>query len=275
MPLVPCASFSPYEAGVEGCDLLLTLVGLPAAFEFYLPLSQRRRLLLRLRGTTGLQCLSAVSVSIAAFWIQALQPWNPVNQELLDRRLQVQAIWRQLTGQETVIASGKTGGSLPVLLLDQGRLESDFGVLSTPERVSRLALTEALERIDPNRVPVIGLDVILDERRPGTLELAAVLRDQKRRVVAGWIPNHIHADTGLMPGLRSRPLPELLQSGLDFKDIGTALKAALPLTPRNQNLFSCLSRSRQIILPSHSVVNPMTLSPLTLLSIGHSVGITG
>jgi hypothetical protein len=234
----------PYEAGVEGCDLLLTLVGLPAASEFYLPLSQRRRLLLRLRGTTALQCLSAVSVSIAAFWIQALQPWNPVNQELLDRRLQVQAIWRQLTGQETVIASGKTVGSLPVLLLDQGRLESDFGVLSTPQRVSRLALAEALERIDPNRVPVIGLDVILDERRPGTLELAAVLRDQKRRVVAGWIPNHIHADTGLMPGLRSRPLPELLQSGLDFKDIGTALMGAstpYATKPKPLQLFKSLT----------------------------------
>jgi hypothetical protein len=210
-------------AGVEGCDLLLALVGLPAAAPFQLPLRKRQQFRMRLLGTSRRQWFTAAGLSAAAVWMQALVPWNPINQELLDRRLQLQTLWRQLTGQQTVIASGRSATPLPVLLLDERRIGPELGARPTPGRVSRFALAAVLQRTDPKRVPLVGLDVVLDEQQPGTPELAAVLRAQQRRVVAGWIANHTTADTRLLPGEASKPLPELEQVGLESRAIGMAL----------------------------------------------------
>jgi hypothetical protein len=254
-------------AGVEGCDLLLALVGLPAAAAFQLPLRKRQQFLRRLQSTTRRQWLTAAGLSAAAVWMQALVPWNPINQELLDRRLQLQVLWRQLTGQKTVIASGRRATPLPVLLLDERRIGPELGARPTPGRVSRFALAAVLQRTDPQRVPLVGLDVVLDEQQPGTAELAAVLRAQQRRVVAGWIANNPTADTRLLPGDASKPLPELQQAGLESRAIGMALangseprrnkwrplQLSKGLSP--ENLAVALSRHPQGSIPSDAVLD--------------------
>jgi hypothetical protein len=211
------------EAGVEGCDLLLALVALPVAAQFRLPLRKRQQFRLRLLSTSKRQWLTAAALSAAAVWMQGIVPWNPINQELLDRRLQLQALWRQLTDQQTVIASGRRATPLPVLLLDERRIGPELGARPTAGRVSRFALAAVLQRTDPQRVPLVGLDVVLDEQLPGTPELAAVIRAQQRRVVAGWIANHSTADTRLLPGEASKPLAQLQQAGLESRAIGMAL----------------------------------------------------
>jgi hypothetical protein len=99
-----------------------------------------------------------------------------------------------------------------VLLLNERRAYPALGVAPTPGRVARAALAEVLRRTPPRAVPVVGLDVVLDEEAPHTAELAAVIRQQQRqRVVGGWFG----ADTtAQQAGTTTKPLPILSQAGL-------------------------------------------------------------
>jgi len=140
---------------------------------------------------------------------------------LLDRRLESQRIWRTLTGQP-----GPRRPPLPVLLLDNGRSAADLGVTPTPNRMPRQALLKVLERVSPAAVPVVALDFVLDEPGPFSVPLAALLRQQKRQqVLAGYYPSN--ADVDVCPGAvgedRTQPIPLLVESGLQHKDISTGM----------------------------------------------------
>lgn len=195
------------QNGPLSSDLLLSLVAAPTATPFTLPLRRRHQLWLRLTQSQPRQAIVAgACLSLAA--LTALVPWNPASTYLLDRRLAVQRIWRSLTDQP-----GPQKEPLAVLLLDPRRTGSEYGAPPTPGMVPRKALVEILRRTPADQVPRVGLDVVLDQPAANDAELAAVLREQRRKlVVSGWFG----ADSAVTtPGRRTQELPpELRSSGL-------------------------------------------------------------
>jgi hypothetical protein len=165
--------------GYEGCELLLAAVATSTAAPYRLPLRRRRQLVLRLASSKRKQAIAAGVFAVAAL-VMELTPANPFNSYLLDRRLEVQRLWRQVIRQP----GPRPGGShppIPVLLLNPATTQSDH--------TSRLVLAEVLQRTSPTNVPVVGMDVVFDQPRPGTDQQAAVLRSQPgRRVVGGFVP---------------------------------------------------------------------------------------
>ena len=121
----------------EGCDLLLATVATSDAEEFKLPLRRRRQLVLRLASSSKKQAIAAVAFTAVAFLME-LNPSNPVNTYLLDRRLDVQRNWRQLVKQPgpQVDVSNKP---IPVLLLNQDTIRA-LGVPAVADHTSRYAL---------------------------------------------------------------------------------------------------------------------------------------
>jgi hypothetical protein len=203
---------APEESGPAGCRLLLSGMCSAQSVELRLPLSRRRQFMLRLAGTQPRQVLAA-AVFVAIGLVGGLVPTNLVSTYLLDRRLEVQRLWRERFDQ-----SGPRRPALPVLLLNERRGYPSLGVPVTPGRVSRAALAQVLRRTPPHAVPMVGLDVVLDETAPHTDELASLIRQQRRRVVAGWFGPEAGSVMGV--GANSQPLPVLQKAGLEFRDLG-------------------------------------------------------
>jgi hypothetical protein len=150
-----------------------------------------------------------------------------------------------------------------------------LGVTPTPGRVSRAALARILERIPPERVPKVALDVVLDEPAPATENLAAVIRDQGRpSVFAGYFGAESDAPGA---GARSRPLPQLTEAGLKARNltVGTVagngslkpvpLQLRAPITAAN--FAGALSTSAVPLLPVEAVIDWSIAWPTLLRQI--------
>ena len=176
-----------WRNGLEGCELLLASVATPTAKTFLLPLRRRRQLLLRLASSKRKQAIAAGTV-VAAGLLMELTPANPLNSYLLDRRLEVQRLWRQVTQQPGPRASGDNP-AISVLFLDPATTTPELGGGQASDHTSRVVLAEVLKLTSPTQVPLVGLDVVFDQPRPGTDQLAAVVRSQPgRRVIGGFVP---------------------------------------------------------------------------------------
>ena len=175
--------------GFEGCELLLAAVATTTAQTFRLPLRRRRQLLLRLASSKRKQAIAA-GAFVAAAMVMELTPANPLNSYLLDRRLEVQRLWRQVTQQPGPgTGPGSNNPVIPVLMLDPTMTNSVLGGAPESDHTSRFVLAEVLKLTPPTQVPVVGLDVVFDQLRPGTDALAALLRSQPgRKVIGGFVP---------------------------------------------------------------------------------------
>ncbi|MCP9826284.1 CHAT domain-containing protein [Synechococcus sp. EJ6-Ellesmere] len=243
--------------GPAGSHLLLSAYGNGQTDDIHLPLRKRRQLLRRLATSQRSQAIAAgLALLLAA--VGEIEPSNPVSSFLLDRRLYMQRLWRGVIQQP-----GPSGLPLPVLLLEQSRADGALAVQATPGRVSRAALARVLELSPPVQVPKLGLDVVLDEPAPHTAELAAVIRQQARPLVfAGYLgPSANLAGAGL----RSRPVAELEQAGLQARDLAVGTVAgsgplkAVPLQLRHaisaENFAGALSSAVAPLLPAESVID--------------------
>ena len=201
-------------SGAAGSALLLSLVGSTDAQAYRLPLHRSRQWRLRWRQTPRQQWLAAGCAVVLGACMD-LVPSNPVNHYLLDRRLAAQTMWRRMTSQP-----GPKGPALPVVVIDQ---HSDrlMGSKSVPNRVSRQTLATLLERTNPTQVPIVGIDVVLDEELPQTDRLADVIRRQQRRALfAGYFGADVEAQR---VGNISKPLAELQKAGLKTFNLSTGL----------------------------------------------------
>ncbi|MFM7676615.1 MAG: CHAT domain-containing protein [Synechococcus sp.] len=244
------------EQGPAGCALLLSLIGADTAPPLQLPLSRWQQFKLRLARSNRAQAIAA-GITIALGLVLDLNPWLPPGPDLLDHRLQAQRHWRQLTGNH-----GPKRQALPVLLLDDGPTAAALGVTPTPKRVPRAALVAVLKRVAPAAVPMVAMDVVLDEQAPHTAELAALIRQQQRpRVLAGWFSTPVAAKR---QGERSIPLPELRASGLQWRDLvsgfpGKRVDGVWPLPLR---LFASLGPESFAWSLAEAADSSKTLRPL-------------
>ena len=246
----------------EGCDLLLATVATSDAEEFKLPLRRRRQLLLRLASSSEKQAIAAVAFSAVAFLME-LTPSNPLNTYLLDRRLDVQRAWRQLVKQPgpQVDISNKP---IPVLLLNQDTIRA-LGVPAVADHTSRYALAEVLKRTPPDQVPVVGLDVLIDQPRNGTNQLAELIQKQPgRRVVAGYLSPYSYPSQGAAGSswFQSSILNKVGMESADLA-VGTVASAGLlkPVPMHTQyaiskeNFAGALSKPPQRFLPSDRIID--------------------
>lgn len=262
------------QHGPTDSQRLLSVFCTGAAIDVHLPLRRRQQFRRRLANSRRSQGVAA-GLALLLAGAGELEPSNPLSTFLLDRRLYVQRLWRDLTGQ-----SGPSGPPLPVLLLDERRMPETLGVTPTPGRVSRAALARILERIPPGQVPKVALDVVLDEPAPATEDLAAVIRDQARpSVFAGYFGAESDAPGA---GTRSRPLPQLTAAGLEARNltVGTVagpgslkpvpLQLRAPITAAN--FAGALSSSAVPLLPVEAVIDwsiawPTLLRQITLADL--------
>ena len=247
----------------EGCDLLLATVATSEAEQFKLPLRRRRQLVLRLASSSKKQAGCALAFTAVAVLME-LTPSNPVNTYLLDRRLDVQRTWRQLVKQPgpQVDVSNKP---IPVLLLDPATMIQALGVPAVADHTSRYALAEVLKRTPPDQVPVVGLDVLIDQPRSGTNQLAEVIKQQhERRIVAGYLSPYSYPSQGAV-GSTWFQSSILNKVGMETADlaVGTAASAgsSKPLPLRTQYAISkehfagALSNHPQRVLPSDRIID--------------------
>ena len=247
----------------EGCDLLLATVATSDAEEFKLPLRRRRQLLLRLASSSKNQAIAAVAFTAVAFLME-LTPSNPVNTYLLDRRLDVQRTWRQLVKQPGPQVDVRNK-PIPVLLLDPAITIPALGVPAVADHTSRYALAEVLKRTPPDEVPLVGLDVLIDQPRSGTIQLAEVIQKQPgRRVVAGYLSPYSDPSQGAVGSswFQSSILHKVGMEAADLA-VGTAAKDGLlkpvPLHTQNaiskENFAGALSKPPQSFLPSDRIID--------------------
>lgn len=168
------------ESGPAGCALQLSAVSADTAPPLQLPLDRSQRFRLRLASSRPSQLLVAV-IGVCLALAMDVAPTKPPSSYLLDRRLWLQWQWRQLTRQP-----GPNLPALPVLLLDDA-LQDQLGPSHKTEIVSRPALAAVLRLVNPAAVPVIGLDVVLDEAPDQEkLLLEQLIRQQQRLTVIGY-----------------------------------------------------------------------------------------
>lgn len=210
--------------GPVGTDLLLSVVCADTAQPLRLPLTRSRQFRQRLATSKRSQAVAAAACTVLGLAMD-LYPSLPPGPALLDQRLEWQRHWRNCTHQP-----GPLRAPLPVLLLDKGPSADALGVAPTPGRMPRQALIRVLQWVSPTKVPVVGLDLALDEPAPFTAELALLLRHQQRRqVMAGYFSSKTSAKG--KGRLRSRPLPILLESGLQDFDLSTGISDSDPAQP--------------------------------------------
>lgn len=204
------------QDGKGSTAFLLSTLSTNTARPFQLPLRKRRQFLRRLRSSTKAQLITAATaVAIGAF--NDVVPWNPINHGLLNQRLRLQRIYRDVTNQP-----GPTTEPLPVLLLEKRRAYPELGVLVQPEnsRISRQALIELFKRAKPKNVPRIALDAVLDEPAvdpKATRQLAKLIESQMRsEVFAGFYGK---TSDGPGAGPLSTPVQALLDAGIKAYDL--------------------------------------------------------
>lgn len=249
--------------GFEGCELLLAAVATTTAQTFRLPLRRRRQLLLRLASSKRKQAIAA-GAFVAAAMVLELTPANPLNSYLLDRRLEVQRLWRQVT-QQPGPGTGRNNPVIPVLMLDRSMTNSVLEGASESDHTSRIVLAEVLKLTPATQVPVVGLDVVFDQPRPGTDALAALLRSQPgRKVIGGFVPTLGSPCQG-QSGSAWLQGSSLAAAGLIGKSlaVGTAgscgslehvpLHLLYPIT--DENFAGALSKRSNPLLPADRVID--------------------
>lgn len=211
--------------GPVGTDLLLSVVCADSAQPLQLPMSRGRQFRQRLATSKRSQALAAAACTLLGLTMD-LYPGLPPGPALLNQRLEWQRHWRARTG-----AHGPTRPALPVLLLNNGPSAAALGVTPTTNRIPRQLLIRVLERVPSSQVPVVGIDLLLDEPAPFTAELADLLRRQRRRqVFAGYYS--WNADASAQTMSRTQPLEELQESGLRALDLSSGIPG-----PRLQGVF--------------------------------------
>ena len=247
--------------GPATSELLLSAMSCTDATGFTLPLRKRQQIKLRLASSQKPQ-LVAAAIAVVLGATNDLVPWNPVNLGLLDRRLNVQRVLRQLTHQE-----GPTTAALPLLMLD-AKAYQDFGVDPNQEgdQVSRQVLARVLQAAPPERVPSVALDFVLDSKgsEPKAYQefLTTIQKQRRPSLFAGYFGSKTDAANS---GRSSHPLTELTAAGLQSFDLSVetssnrAEEKLVPLQLHHglwgKHFAVAVSKNPVGLIPSESIID--------------------
>ena len=219
LPAATASAGQAIEREFPGSSGMISLEGRADSPPLRLPLRRRRLWSQQLARSQRRQLVAtgvALGLGLVAYW----PGWvtghrSGLPNRLLDFRLVVQTAWRDLRGVPPTLGVQDQTSPLVVWLLS--------GKVAYPEgtRVSRKVLATVLEALPPERAPVVGIDVVLDDDRDqlvqpaATRALAALIQAQRRKVLFN-ITVHYNRKSE-RPGKRgvaSLPSPALRDAGL-------------------------------------------------------------
>ena len=223
LPAATAIAGQAIEGAFPGSSGMISLEGRADSPPLRLPLRRRRLWSQRLARSQRRQLVAtgvALGLGLVAYGPRsgAGHPWGLPN-TLLNFRLKAQKDWRDLRGVPPTPGDEDQTSPLVVWLLSSK--------VAYPEgkRVSREALSTVLWALPPERAPVVGIDVVLDDDGPqpvqpvATEALAALIQAQRRKVLFN-ITMHDN-DNSQRPGavgVASLPSPELRKAGLKSFD---------------------------------------------------------
>ncbi|GCL35946.1 putative Chase2 sensor protein [Sphaerospermopsis reniformis] len=150
----------------------------------------------------------------------------PVQQFLLQRRILLQAIYRQLTGQ--VAATVATVETPPVLLIEIDEDSIRKAKISNPKPIDRKYLANLIDKLTANQAKIIGIDYLLD-RHQGESDriLANSITTAVKSAKPTWF---VFAGTANQDGQWLRVLPNIA-------DLNWSLEGEIEILPGYMQLL--------------------------------------
>jgi hypothetical protein len=150
----------------------------------------------------------------------------PVQQFLLQRRILLQAIYRQLTGQ--VAATVATVETPPVLLIEIDEDSIRKAKISNPKPIDRKYLASLIDKLTANQAQIIGIDYLLD-RHQGESDriLANSIKTAVKSAKPTWF---VFAGTANQDGQWLRVLPNIA-------DLNWSLEGEIEILPGYMQLL--------------------------------------
>lgn len=163
----------------------------------------------------------------------------PVQQFLLQRRILLQAIYRQLTGQ--VAATVATVENPPVLLIEIDAKSIEKAKISNPKPIDRKYLANLIDKLTANQAQIIGIDYLLD-RHQG--ESDRILANSITTAVKSAKPTlFVFAGTANQDGQWLRVLPNIADLNWSLEGEIEILPGYMELIPEDNSQSSIWSFS--------------------------------
>ncbi len=187
----------------------------------------------------------------------------PVQQFLLQRRILLQAIYRQVTGQVATVATP------PVLLVEIDDNSIRKAKISNPKPIERKYLASLIDRLIANQAKIIGVDYLLDRYQEASDRiLANSIKTAVKSAKPTWF---VFAGTANQDGQWLRVLPNIADLNWSLEGEIEILPGYMQLLPYN-NSQDNNSRYSQ---PNFSkLLNPNARSPWSfsrLLRLGYKL----
>jgi hypothetical protein len=223
LPAATAIAGQAIEREFPGSSGMISLEGRADSPPLRLPLRRRRLWSQRLARSQRRQLVAtgvALGLGLVAYWPDGVTGYRSVlANRLLASRLKVQTAWRDLRGMPPTPGDEDQTSPLVVWLLNNK--------VAYPEgkRVSREVLATVLRALPPERAPVVGIDVVLDDDGPqpvqpvATKALAALIETQRRKVLFNTtVHNNRTSERPGARGLASLPSPALRHAGMKSFD---------------------------------------------------------
>jgi len=230
LPAATAIAGQAIERTFPGSSGMISFEGRADSPPLRLPLRRRRLWSQRLARSQRRQLVAtglALGLGLVAYGPRsgAGHPWGLPN-TLLNFRLQAQKDWRDLRGVQPTPGNKDQTSPLVVWLLgSKVAYPNSSPNSSESKRVSREALSTVLRALPPERAPVVGIDVVLDDdgsqpvQPVATKALADLIQAQRRKVLFNtYMHDNDNSQRPGAVGVASLPSPALLDAGLNSFD---------------------------------------------------------
>lgn len=181
----------------------------------------------------------------------------PVQQFLLQRRILLQAIYRQFTGQ--VAATVATVETPPVLLIEIDEDSIRKAKISNPKPIDRKYLANLIDKLTANQANIIGIDYLLD-RHQGESDriLANSIKTAVKSAKPTWF---VFAGTANQDGQWLRVLPNIADLNWSLEGEIEILPGYMQLIPEDNSQSSIWSFSGLLTISHQLQQFPNALQP--------------
>lgn len=187
----------------------------------------------------------------------------PVQQFLLQRRILLQVIYRQLTGQVATV------GTPPVLLIKIDEDSLKKAKISNPKPIDRQYLANLIDKLTANQAKIIGIDYLLDRHQESRDRiLANSINTAVKSEKPTWF---VFAGTVNQNGQWLRVLPNIANLNWSLEGEIEILPGYMQLLPYNNYQYNNSQSSHQSF---SKLLNPSPTSPWSfsgLLTLGYKL----